>query len=203
MSREEDLKKLAEKCLAFCQQHPLATEGSQMVFGEGPIDAKIMMVGEAPGYHESVSGRPFCGAAGEVLNESLQKAGLKRDEIYITNLLKLRPPENRDPRPEEIQDFAPFLDQQIALIHPEILCPLGNFASRYLLDKYNLGEKLIEEGRRIGISRLHGQIFSAQSLFQTVRIMPLYHPAVATYNPLMKETLIRDFEKLKEIVDKN
>jgi len=201
MGKEREIEKIKEECLTFCDQHPLAAENSQMVFGEGPIDAKIMMVGEAPGYHESMTGRPFCGAAGDVLNELLKKVGFERKKIYITNLLKLRPPKNRDPQPEEIQEFAPFLDKQIEIIQPKIICPLGNFASRYFLGKYGLGDKLIEGGKRLGISRFHGQVFTAQSLFQVVKIVPLYHPAVATYNPLMKSTLEKDFIKLKEIID--
>ena len=201
MGKEEEMGKVKAECLTFCAQHPLAQEGSQVVFGEGPIDAKIIMVGEAPGYNESMTGRPFCGAAGEVLNESLEKVGLKREDIYITNLLKLRPPENRNPQSEEIREFASFLDKQIEIIQPKIICPLGNFASRYLLEKYGLGDQLIKEGKRLGISRFHGQVFSAPSLFQPIKIMPLYHPAVATYNPLMKSTLEEDFMKLKKIID--
>jgi len=200
MEKEARMEKLKGECAVFCQGHALAEEGSQMVFGEGPVEAKAVMIGEAPGYHESVSGRPFCGAAGGVLDELLQKVGLKREELYITNLLKLRPPENRNPQAEEIQAFTPFLNQQLEIIQPVVICPLGNFASRWLLEKYDLGNQLLKEGKRIGISQFHGQIFSAQSLFQEQQIMPLYHPAVATYNPLMKETLKKDFLKLKELL---
>lgn len=202
MEKEERIENLQKECLEFCEQHPLKTEESQMVFGEGPLNAKIMMIGEAPGYNESVTGRPFCGAAGEVLSELLREAGLKREEIYITNLLKLRPPQNRDPQSQEIKDFSPFLDAQIDIIQPEIICPLGNFASRYLLKKYNLENHLMDKGKPLGISRLHGQIFTAQSLLGTMTIMPLYHPAVVTYNALMKETLANDFKKLKKFINK-
>jgi uracil-DNA glycosylase len=200
MAKNEELEKLKEECLSFCQQHSLAEEGSQMVFGEGNSEAKVMLIGEAPGYNESISGRPFCGAAGGVLDELLQKVGLKREELYITNLLKLRPPDNRNPQEEEIQEFTPFLNKQIEIIQPLIICPLGNFASRWILQKYGLDSQLLKEGKRIGISKFHGQVFSAQSLFQELKIMPLYHPAVATYNPLMKEILEKDFRKLKELL---
>lgn len=201
MSEEGEMRKVQEECSTFCHQHSLAEENSQVVFGEGPIDAKIIMIGEAPGYHESITGRPFCGAAGKILDECLQKAGLKRERIYITNLLKLRPPKNRDPQLEEIQDFAIFLDRQIEIIQPEIICPLGNFASRYFLEKHGLGDKLMEGGKRLGISRFHGEVFTVQNLPQAIKIIPLYHPAVATYNPLMKSTLEKDFLKLKGIID--
>lgn len=203
MDKEQELEKVKAECLEFCQYQALATEGSQMVFGEGPIDAKIMMIGEAPGYNESVTGRPFCGAAGEVLGELLSQSGLKREKIYITNLLKLRPPKNRDPEASEIQEFSPFLDAQINIIQPQILCPLGNFASRYILKRYNLEHYLIEDGKRIGISHLHGKVFKSESLLGTIVIMPLYHPAVVTYNANMKETLMEDFIKLKKVINQN
>ena len=203
MEKEEKMRDLQKECLTFCENNSLAAEGSQMVFGEGPLDAKIMMIGEAPGYNESITGRPFCGAAGEVLNELLEKADLKRGEIYITNLLKLRPPQNRDPQSQEIKEFSPFLDAQINIIQPEIICPLGNFASRYLLKKYHLENHLMDEGKLLGISRLHGQIFTSQGLLESMTIMPLYHPAVVTYNANMKGTLMEDFKKLKKFINKN
>ena len=194
------MEKLKEECALFCQGHSLAEEGSLVVFGEGKLEAKAMMIGEAPGYHESVSGRPFCGAAGGVLDELLQKVGLQREEFYITNLLKLRPPNNRNPQETEIEEFTPFLNQQIEIIQPVIICPLGNFASHWIFKNYGLENQFLKEGKKLGISRFHGQIFSAQSLFQEQQIMPLYHPAVATYNPLMKETLEKDFLKLKKLL---
>ena len=201
MEKEKRMENLRQECADFCEHHPLATEEGRMVFGEGPLDAKIMMIGEAPGYNESVTGRPFCGAAGEVLDELLKEAGLKREEIYITNLLKLRPPQNRDPQSQEIKEFSPFLDAQIDIIQPRVICPLGNFATHYILKKYNLENHLTSQGQSLGISRLHGQVFTARNLLGTTTIMPLYHPAVVTYNALMKETLASDFKKLRKLVD--
>ena len=190
--KEKEMEKLKKECLEFCYRHPLYRQGTHPVFGEGSLNAKIMFIGEAPGYYESISGHPFCGAAGKVLDELLDSAGIKRAEVYITNLVKLRPPENRDPKMEEIKAFAPYLDKQIKIINPKVICTLGNYSTAFIFEKYGLKDKLQ------GISKIHGKVFEVGNLFDSLKIIPLYHPAVATYNPNMKKILKEDFKILEK-----
>ena len=192
----EEMEKLKKEFLEYCKKSPLYKEGTYPVFGEGSLNAEIMLIGEAPGYHESLTGHPFCGAAGKVLDELLSSVSLKRKEVYITNIVKLRPPNNRNPTQEEIKAFSPYLDRQIEIIKPKIICCLGNFATDYIFKKFNLKEKIQ------GISKIHGQIFSVTTLFGQIKIIPLYHPAVATYNINMKETLKKDFQMLDKLIKK-
>lgn len=158
------------------------------VIGEGSHEAKIMFVGEAPGKNEALTGRPFCGAAGKILDELLAGIGLKREEIYITNIVKDRPPENRDPLPEEIAYYAPFLDQQIQILQPRVIATLGRFSMSYLLNKYFLPASTISE--------MHGQVIETQEKYGPLVIIPLYHPAASIYNQKLKETLKKDFAVL-------
>jgi len=205
--KEKEMEKLKKECLEFCYNHSLYEKGTYPVFGKGSLETKIILIGESPGYWESQKGEPFVGAAGKVLDELLENVGIKREEIYITNLINIRPPNNRDPKPEEIKEFAPYLERQIEIIEPEVICSLGNFATRFIFKKYNLGNKLE------GISKIHGKIFEPQvttediqnSLFEQkrrgikgIKIIPLYHPAVATYNANMKEILKKDFKILEK-----
>lgn len=164
------------------------------VVGEGEHQADILFCGEAPGAQEDKTGRPFCGKAGDILNNLLEGIGIEREDVYICNVLKCRPPENRDPKQEEIEACTPHLEQQIEIIEPEVIVGLGNFGTKFILDKYNLQNKIK------GISGIHGKKFSAKTLFGSVEIVPMYHPAVATYNPNMIDTLEQDFEVLREFV---
>jgi len=189
--KEREMEKLKKECLEFCYRHPLYRQGTHPVFGEGSLNAKIMFIGEAPGYYESISGHPFCGAAGKVLDELLDSVGIKRAEVYITNLVKLRPPENRDPKMEEIKSFAPYLDKQIKIINPKVICTLGNYSTAFIFEKYGLKDRIQ------GISKIHGKVFEVENLFDSLKIIPLYHPAVATYNPNMKKILKEDFKILE------
>jgi len=186
-----EMKKIRDEVMA-CRKCPLYNSRIYPVVGEGSHEAKIMFVGEAPGRRESETGRPFCGAAGKILDELLMSINLKREDIYIANILKDRPPSNRDPQKEEIEACAPFLERQIETIKPEVVCALGNYATRYIMEKYGLKEKIE------GISRIRGQVFEAKTLFGSIKIIPLYHPAMATYNPNMKEVLKEDFKVLKK-----
>lgn len=161
------------------------------VIGEGNHWAKVMFIGEAPGRNEAETGRPFCGAAGRILEELLTDIGLKREEVYIANILKDRPPENRDPSPEDIAVYGPFLDRQIEIIKPKAIAALGRFSMGYIMRKFDLG-LFIES-----ISRMHGKAFSASASYGDVNIACLYHPAVAVYNAGMKEALKKDFQILK------
>lgn len=161
------------------------------VIGEGSHFAKIMFVGEAPGRNEAKTGRPFCGAAGKVLDELLESAGIKREEVYVTNIVKDRPPQNRDPLPEEIEIYGPFLDRQIEIIQPKIIATLGRYAMGYIMKKFGLESELDV------ISKMHGKVFTLPD--DKVKIVPLYHPAVAVYNSHTKDTLKKDFEVLKDL----
>ncbi len=171
-----ELKKEVEKC----RRCPLSKTRTKVVFGTGSMDARLMIVSEAPGYWEDQKGEPFVGAAGKVLNELLESIEVKREEIYIANILKCRPPSNRNPQKEEIEACASYLDRQIEIIRPRVICTLGNYSTKYIFEKYAL-EKQIQ-----GISKIHGKVFEPKTLFESIKIIPLYHPAVATYNPNMK-----------------
>lgn len=177
-----------------CQKCSLYQSRNLPVVGEGDHQADIMFIGEAPGAQEDKTGRPFCGKAGDILNDLLEGIGIEREDVYIANVLKCRPPENRDPRQEEIEACTPYLERQIEIIAPEVIVGLGNFGTKFVLSKYNL------EGEIKGISKIHGEVFSAHTLFGSIKIIPMYHTAVATYNPNKIDVLKKDFEVLKELV---
>ncbi len=164
------------------------------VIGEGKHDAAIMFIGEAPGANEAKTGRPFVGAAGRILNELLQGIGMKREDVYITNIVKDRPPENRDPTPQEIEIYGPFLDRQIEIIEPKVIVTLGRFSMNYIMDRLGLSFDIEP------ISKAHGKSYTAQTSYGKVEIVPLYHPAVALYNGSNKKVLQQDFEQLKKYV---
>ena len=159
------------------------------VIGEGSHDAKIIFIGEAPGKNEAKTGKPFCGASGKILDQLLEHIKLDREDVYITNIVKDRPTNNRDPKPEEIELYAPFLDKQIEIIQPKIIATLGRFSMEYIIRKFGLEEKLEP------ISKLHGKKIKIPNTDMT--IIPLYHPAVAVYNRNMLDGLKKDFEILK------
>jgi uracil-DNA glycosylase family 4 len=169
--------------------------GYHAVVGEGSLDAQIMLVGEAPGEREAKTGRPFVGASGRLLDELLASIGLKREDIYITNVVKDRPPENRDPTPEEIALYAPFLRQQIELIQPRVMATLGRFAMAFVIDFLNVPMKQTPK-----ISDLHGQVLQGQAAYGPVAVVPLFHPAVALYSTDKRATLFSDIESLKPFI---
>jgi uracil-DNA glycosylase family 4 len=176
------------KSLHNCQRCKLAKLGrSQVVFGVGNPHASIMFVGEAPGANEDLKGEPFVGAAGKVLNDLLQSANLSRDDIYIANVIKCRPPENRDPELDEVEICKPFLLQQIQLIRPKLVCTLGNWATQTLLE------------RKVGITKVKAQAFYMKDFV----LFPLLHPAAALHQGGLLDTLKADFKKLKEFLDRN
>lgn len=193
--RTEQLKKIKDEILAL-KESPLYEYRIQNknfpVIGEGSHSAKIMFVGEAPGRNEAQTGRPFCGAAGKILDELLNSVGIDRKDVYVTNIVKDRPPENRDPSPEEISAYGPFLDRQIEIIQPKVIAALGRFSMGYIMEKFGLG---LQCGP---ISQMHGRIFSAKTAYGGVDILPLYHPAVAIYNIHEKPILFQDFGALKK-----
>jgi len=189
-SIENQLEKIKQKVLA-CKKCSLYKDRIYPVIGEGNHQAKIMFVGEAPGSSESKTGHPFCGSSGKILDQLLNSIDVKREDIYITNLLKDRPPNNRDPKIEEIKACYPYLKEQIKIIKPKIISPLGRHSMQFLMQKFGL-EKEIQL-----ISKIHGQVFQSNQLFKGIKIIPLYHPAVAVYNINMKSILIKDFQILK------
>ena len=189
-SIENQLEKIKQKVLA-CKKCSLYKDRIYPVIGEGNHQAKIMFVGEAPGSSESKTGHPFCGSSGKILDQLLNSIDVKREDIYITNLLKDRPPKNRDPKIEEIKACYPYLKEQIKIIKPKIISPLGRHSMQFLMQKFGL-EKEIQL-----ISKIHGQVFQSNQLFKGIKIIPLYHPAVAVYNINMKSILIKDFQILK------
>lgn len=164
------------------------------VLGEGNHDAKIIFIGEAPGRNEAETGRPFCGAAGKILDDLLKSVNVARKDVYITNIVKDRPPENRDPLPSEIELYAPFLEEQIDIIQPKVIATLGRFSMTFILEKFDVLEKTES------ISKLHGKVLDAKASFGQIKIIPLYHPAVAIYNAKSKDILIKDFQTLKNFL---
>jgi uracil-DNA glycosylase len=179
------LQELA-RSLHNCERCKLAKLGrTQVVFGVGNPHASIMFVGEAPGFNEDQKGEPFVGAAGKLLNDLLASAGLSREQIYIANVIKCRPPNNRDPEPDEVETCKPFLMQQIQMIRPKLVCTLGNWATQTLLE------------RKVGITKVKAQAFYMKDFV----IFPLLHPAAALHQGNLLDTLKEDFKKLKQSSD--
>ncbi len=187
MSAEEELGRLEEE-IKECQRCELWKTRTNPVAGEGSLTAKVLFVGEAPGYYEDLKGRPFVGKAGKILDELLGSVGLERSEVYIANVLKCRPPGNRNPTTGEIRACTPYLDAQMEIIKPTVIATLGNFSLGYIFDKFCL--------KRDKISKIHGKVFNVSTIAGIKKIVPLYHPAIATYNPGMKEVLVDDFKEL-------
>jgi uracil-DNA glycosylase len=191
---EEDIKKIMLS-IESCRKCNLWKTRKKPVFGEGSIDTDIFFVGEAPGYNEDLQGRPFVGKAGKILDELLESIGLHRSDIYIANILKCRPPNNRNPLKTEIDTCTEHLDKQIELIQPKIIVPLGNFACSYIFEKFGL--------KYDKISNVHGKLFQINTIFGHVKVIPMYHPAVAIYNPNTKNTLLTDFKIIKKTIERN
>jgi uracil-DNA glycosylase family 4 len=174
--------------VAGCTSCALANGRTQVVFGSGDPAADLLFVGEAPGFHEDKQGVPFVGAAGKLLDQLLAVIGLTRADVYVANVLKCRPPGNRDPMPDEIEACEGHLWRQIELIQPRVVATLGNFATKLL------------SGRPTGITRVHGQEQETTLGGRRVLLYPLYHPAAALYTPRMLEVLKADFARLPELL---
>ncbi len=160
------------------------------VLGEGSLDAKIMFIGESPGKNEAEQGRPFCGPSGDVFEEMLGTIQLKREDVYLTNLVLDYPGEKREPTPEEIAYYTPFVDRLIDIVQPAIIATLGRFSMQYVLKKLDLPEK------REKIGQIHGKLIKTRMHYGEIHVVPLYHPAVVLYSASQKETLKKDFAKL-------
>jgi uracil-DNA glycosylase len=171
-----------------CTRCPLATTRTQVVFGSGDPHADLMFVGEAPGFHEDQSGIPFVGQAGKLLDRLLGGIGLSRTDVFVVNVLKCRPPGNRDPHPEEIEACESHLFRQIELIRPKVVATLGNFATKLL------------SGKPAGITRVHGVAQQVVLGGNEVTLYPLFHPAAALYTPSMQTVLEQDFTRIPELL---
>ncbi len=182
-----ELSVLAD-AVAGCTKCRLAEGRTQVVFGSGHPQADLMFVGEAPGFHEDKQGVPFVGQAGKLLDKLLAGIGLTRSDVFVANVLKCRPPGNRDPQPDEIQACEAHLWKQIELIQPKVVATLGNFATKLL------------SGRQLGITRVHGQEQETMLGGNKVLLYPIYHPAAALYTPRMLEVLESDFRRLPELL---
>ncbi len=180
----ESLETIAKE-IAACTKCPLHHGRTKSVPGEGPSSAQIMFIGEGPGFHEDQSGRPFVGASGNFLTELIESIGLKREDVFIANVVKCRPPGNRDPEPEEIQACQSYLDRQIELINPKVVVTLGRFSMA----------RWFPSAR---ISRIHGQARQ----FGSQMIVPMYHPAAALHQPSLRQAVIEDFKKLPELLER-
>ena len=172
-----------------CKRCPLWETRKKSVPGAGNPEADILFVGEAPGRNEDMQGVPFVGRAGDILNHLLVSVGLDRDKIFITNVVKCRPPQNRNPAPGEIRACSPYLDRQIDAINPEIIATLGNFATSYVMQKFGLKPRPIGE--------VHGQAFEVSTLVHHLVVVPLYHPAAVIYDPSKMMILEKDFTLLE------
>ena len=186
-ARALELRAYAEQA-ASCAKCRLAGTRTQVVFGVGNPDADLMFVGEAPGFHEDKQGFPFVGQAGKLLDRLLEGIGLSRAETYIANVLKCRPPGNRDPAPDEIEACEPHLFRQLELVQPLVVASLGNFATKLL------------SGKPTGITRVHGQEQQVTIGGRSVLLFPLYHPAAALYTPAMLKVLEADFARLPALL---
>ncbi|KKQ99740.1 MAG: hypothetical protein A2566_00745 [Candidatus Zambryskibacteria bacterium RIFOXYD1_FULL_40_13] len=193
----EKMKSIRDRLLSF-RKSPLyryRVENKYFpVVGEGSHNAHIMFIGEAPGKTEAETAKPFCGRSGKVLDEMLDSIKLARKDVYVTNIVKDRPPENRDPTPEEIKLYSPFLDEQIDIIQPKVIATLGRFSMVYIL------ELLKYKNPINSISEMRGKELVCEASFGQVIVVPLYHPAVALYNGSNKGTLLDDFKILKKYV---
>lgn len=186
--RREDLVALYREA-SECVRCPLHEGRTNVVFGNGNANAGLMFVGEAPGHHEDLQGLPFVGRAGQLLDELLGEIGLSRKDVFVANVLKCRPPGNRDPEPEEIDTCKPYLNRQIELIEPKVICTLGNFAT-----------KLLTRSNR-GITGVHGRPQVHELGGRTVRVYPLYHPAAALRSTGTLGQLREDFARLPALLD--
>ncbi len=185
--RREELVALFKE-VSKCTKCPLHETRTKAVFGAGNADADLMFVGEAPGAEEDRQGLPFVGRAGQLLNQLLEEIGLSREDVFICNVLKSRPPNNRDPMPEEIAACEPYLWEQVRLIQPRVVCTLGNFATKLLT------------GSPAGITRVRGTPQTHQLGGRTVFLLPLFHPAAALRTPAVKEQLRADFATIPALL---
>jgi uracil-DNA glycosylase family 4 len=191
--KEQKLKNLQRR-MTRCDL-PLKESCRCLVFGKGDPGARIFFVGQAPGRQEDACGEPFVGAAGRILDELFECAGLTRREVYITSILKYFPPRNRPPRLEEIRAHTPFLVEQVRIVQPRIIAAMGNFATRFVLAGFNV-ERMAEVPM---ITSLHGQVQDLEFEGSRFTVLPLFHPAAALYFPPLKKKMRQDFRRLRDL----
>jgi len=182
MDQELELKKIAD-AVSDCKKCDLCHSREKGVPGEGPPDAEIMFIGEGPGFHENMQGRPFVGAAGDLLVELLGAIGMKREQVFITNVVKCRPPGNRDPQPEELHACNPYLEKQLQIINPKVIVTLGRFSMA----------RFIPQAK---ISEIHGQPVKVKGTL----VVPFFHPAAALHRPSLRPVVEEDFAKLPDLI---
>ena len=187
--KQEKIDKLCKQ-IAVCRRCALCETRTNAVSGEGSANANIMFIGEAPGRNEDQQGKPFVGRAGSIFDRLLESAGLTREEIYLCNILKCRPPKNRNPTASAIQSCIGSLDLQIKIVNPGIIATLGNFATTYIFEKFSLPPSKISD--------VHGKLFEVKTPFGDKKVISLYHPAVATYNSSKIDILLKDFAIFKK-----
>lgn len=187
MSKTNDLQQISDEIINDEVCAELRDQATRLVFGDGNIDAEVVFIGEAPGKKEDETGLPFVGAAGKFLNEMLASIGLERQNVYITNIVKYRPPKNRDPSSDEKQAFLPYLMRQLDVISPKLVVTLGRHSMEYFLPGVKIGE-------------VHGQLQTVDTPERSWMILPLFHPAAALYNGGLRQTLLADFAKIPTIL---
>jgi uracil-DNA glycosylase family 4 len=192
LTNEHEMNAIDEAVRA-CTRCPLAATRTNAVPGEGPVPARILFIGEAPGRNEDKQGRPFVGRAGSILDGLLAGIGVSREEVFITNIVKCRPPKNRDPNHEEIEACRPYLERQLALIAPEVIVPLGRFAMRWVLESCGIAPGPISE--------MHGRVFRIRGMAGERVVIPVYHPAATIYRPAMREDLAADFRTIRSVLE--
>lgn len=188
MSKADELKKIYQELEANVAKLPLATKELDIVPGEGSVDAQLLFIGEAPGFNEAVQRRPFVGRSGQLLRQTISQVGFPPENVYITNIVKVRPPENRDPLPQEILAFKPYLDREIEVIAPKMVVTLGRFSMAKFLPE-------------VKISQVHGRLHQVKFKDKLIFVLPFYHPAAALRSTKMKQSFVEDCQKLPKIID--
>lgn len=192
LSKSERLERL-KKSMLKADLH-LKDTAHHLVFGEGSADARVFFIGEAPGKNEDLQGRPFIGSAGKILDELLASISLNREDVYITSILKYRPPKNRNPGLEEIESHVPYLIDQLLIIEPKIIVTLGNFSTRFVLGQFDIAKMSAVPG----ISTLHGKIEQITHKHLRSSVIPLYHPAAILYQRSLTESLKQGFQVIQK-----
>lgn len=185
---KNDLRAIQLELEKQVDQLPIATKSTDIVFGEGSPEAEILLIGEAPGHNEHVQRRPFVGRSGQLLRKTLTQVGFPPENVYITNIVKARPPDNRDPSPEEILAYKPYLDQEIRVIDPKLIITLGRFSMAKFLPN-------------VKISQVHGRLHKVNWNNKITYVLPMYHPAAALRSTQMLTAFTQDFEKVYKILD--
>lgn len=176
---------------------PLKETAKNLVFGKGNPDAQIMFIGEAPGEQEDIQGAPFVGAAGRELDRLLKSIGLSIEKVYIANILKYRPPNNRPPKKDEIERHTPYLIEQIKIIQPKIIITLGNYSTKFFLADFDINNM----NKISGITLLHGKIFQKKLDNTFFKVIPTFHPAAILYNPFLRKEIEKDFQEIKRVIN--